>query len=955
IDNLEVRDDKGANLIANGTFENGITGWTAEGTMAGSALETTEGFQSTKSLHLRALDRGDNQVNRVRCALVSSVRSGTVITIKAQARWLRGAPTLLLRIRGSWMEAPGSLNLPVSAGTPGIANSHFQAAAPPGIREVTHAPILPADSQAVRITARISALGANPLVRVNYRLDPATTIRTVTMTDDGTGGDAVAGDGLYTATLPGQLTGTLLAYTVTAQDTAAGGATSRYPAADATGEALIRFGEQQPAGNIPTYRFWVTQANFNAWSSRSKLNNTPLDCTFVLGNQRVIHNTVILYAGSPYIAPGYCGPNCGRCGYSVTFPDNDLFLGSADMVLDWPGGHGNESTALQEQMAYWMAGKMALPTCYRYPIRLHLNGVTDDQRGTIFEAVNQPASEFLKAWMPNDSNGDFFKVDRAFEFNDGGSLVADPPPTLQVFTTTGGAKKAARYRWNWNKRAGSDPNNYTNIFDLVDAVNAAGPEPYTSQTEALVDVEEWMGIFATEHIINNFDSWGHDIGKNMYAYKPRQGKWQIYMFDLDWLMLAAPAFNSTYTAKTGPLFECADPVVSRMYAHPPFRRAYFRAIQRAVAGPLRADQYEPQLAARYASYVANGVRFCDGQNLTAPDAVKTWFNDRRVALQAQLDRLAVPFAIAPALPASSASSPLTVTGSAPIQVESIQVNGVAVAVTWTSVTNWSARVPLVQATNALTFTAADGQGVTIPGLSASASVRYTGVVAGIPPVFINEWMADNATFIADHAGGSDRFSDWFELFNAGSTAADLTGYYLTDTLSQPDQFQIPSGYAIPAGGRLLVWADNLPNLNSPDVPDLHVNFKLAAAGEAIGLFAPDGTPVDTVTFGLQMTDVSEGRSPDGGPTVGVQATPTPGAANVGFSLRLDGHLAAPGTLHLEWGTVVGLHYVLESAATVDSGTWTALMPPVAGDGSRQSFDVSAGAGGNQFIRLRVVP
>jgi hypothetical protein len=370
---------------------------------------------------------------------------------------------------------------------------------------------------------------------------------------------------------------------------------------------------------------------------------------------------------------------------------------------------------------------------------------------------------------------------------------------------------------------------------------------------------------------------------------------------------------------------------------------------------LRADQYEPQLAARYASYVANGVRFCDGQNLTAPDAVKTWFNDRRVALQAQLDRLAVPFAIAPALPASSASSPLTVTGSAPIQVESIQVNGVAVAVTWTSVTNWSARVPLVQATNALTFTAADGQGVTIPGLSASASVRYTGVVAGIPPVFINEWMADNATFIADHAGGSDRFSDWFELFNAGSTAADLTGYYLTDTLSQPDQFQIPSGYAIPAGGRLLVWADNLPNLNSPDVPDLHVNFKLAAAGEAIGLFAPDGTPVDTVTFGLQMTDVSEGRSPDGGPTVGVQATPTPGAANVGFSLRLDGHLAAPGTLHLEWGTVVGLHYVLESAATVDSGTWTALMPPVAGDGSRQSFDVSAGAGGNQFIRLRVVP
>jgi hypothetical protein len=941
IDNIEVRDDRGANLIANGTFETGLAGWTAEGTMASTSLETTGGFQSSQSLHLRAVDRGDNQVNRVRSSLVSAVRAGTVVTIKAKARWLKGSPTLLLRIRGNWMEAPGVLNLPVSAGSPGSPNSRFQAVAPPGIREVTHAPILPADSQPVRVTARISSPAASPLVRVNYRLDPATTIRSVTMTDDGTGGDAVAGDGIYTGTLPGQPAGTLLAYTVTAQDTAAatGSAVTRYPSADSTGEALIRFGEQQPAGNVPLYRFWVTQANFNAWNSRSKLNNTPLDCTFVLGNQRVIHNTKILYAGSPYIAPGYCGPNCGRCGYSVTFPDDDLFLGSADMVLDWPGGHGNETTALQEQMAYWMAGKMALPTCYRYPIRLHLNGVTDDQRGTIFEAVNQPASEFLKAWMPADPNGDFFKVDRAFDFNDGGSLVADPEPTLQVFTTTGGVKKAARYRWNWNKRAGSDPNNYQNIFDLVDAVNAAGPEPYTQKTEALVDVEEWMGIFATEHIINNFDSWGHVIGKNMYAYKPKQGKWQIYMFDLDWLMLAAPAFNSTYTAKTGPLFVASDPTLTRMYNHPPFRRAYFRAIQRAVAGPLRADQYEPQLAARYASYVANGIRYCDGSTLTAPDAVKTWFNDRRIALQAQLDQLAVPFAIAPALPATTTTSPLTVKGSAPIGVKSIQVNGVEVPVTWTSVTNWSASIPLLQATNALTFTALDPQGTVVPG---------------IPLVFINEWMADNATFVADHAGGGNRFSDWFELYNAGPTRADLSGYFLTDNLSLRDQFKIPAGYTIAPDGRLLVWADNLPTLNAPDVPDLHVNFQLSAKGEAIGLFAPDGTPVDTVTFGPQTPDVSEGRSPDGGPTLLFQTQPTPGTANVA-SLRLDGSVAVPGTLHLEWSSVIGTRYAVESAVTLDSGTWTPVVPPVAGDGTRLSLDVPMATAGNQFIRLRAVP
>ena len=48
----------------------------------------------------------------------------------------------------------------------------------------------------------------------------------------------------------------------------------------------------------------------------------------------------------------------------------------------------------------------------------------------------------------------------------------------------------------------------------------------------------------------NFDCWGHEIGKNMYGFKPDGGKWQFYLFDLDWLMLAAPAHNATYAANT---------------------------------------------------------------------------------------------------------------------------------------------------------------------------------------------------------------------------------------------------------------------------------------------------------------------------------------------------------------------------------------------------------------------
>jgi hypothetical protein len=87
--------------------------------------------------------------------------------------------------------------------------------------------------------------------------------------------------------------------------------------------------------------------------------------TFVLGNQRAIYNVQASFAGSPYIAPGFNTPSGNRCGYSIEIPSDDRFLGSTDLVLDWPGGHGRENTAVQEQMAYWMADRMNLAFSHR--------------------------------------------------------------------------------------------------------------------------------------------------------------------------------------------------------------------------------------------------------------------------------------------------------------------------------------------------------------------------------------------------------------------------------------------------------------------------------------------------------------------------------------------------------------------------------------------------------------
>jgi hypothetical protein len=147
-------------------------------------------------------------------------------------------------------------------------------------------------------------------------------------------------------------------------------------------------------------------------------------------------------------------------------------------------------------------------------------------------------------------------------------------------------------------------------------------------------------------------------------------------------------------------------------------------------------------------------------------------------------------------------------------------------------------------------------------------------------VFINEWMADNTAFLVDPADGS--FEDWFELYNPGTNAVDLGGYYLTDNLTNKFQFQVPNNghYVIPAGGYLLVWADDETGQNSTNRMDLHASFALGKGGEAIGVFAGDGTAIDAIVFGAQTSNVSEGRFPDGAASLYGMPTPTPRAANV---------------------------------------------------------------------------
>ena len=161
-----------------------------------------------------------------------------------------------------------------------------------------------------------------------------------------------------------------------------------------------------------------------------------------------------------------------------------------------------------------------------------------------------------------------------------------------------------------------------------------------------------------------------------------------------------------------------------------------------------------------------------------------------------------------------------------------------------------------------------------------------------PPqgVVINEILASNVQ--AYDFGGAR--PDLVELYNRGHAPVDLGGMSITDDPTVPTRFVFPTDTVVAPGAYLRLRADSLTG-----GPDLHLGFALDDDGEGLYLFdspAAGGQLVDSVAFGMQISDLSIGR-------VGADAhwaltQPTIGAANVAQAtgdatkLRINEWLAA---------------------------------------------------------------
>lgn len=233
-----------------------------------------------------------------------------------------------------------------------------------------------------------------------------------------------------------------------------------------------------------------------------------------------------------------------------------------------------------------------------------------------------------------------------------------------------------------------------------------------------------------------------------------------------------------------------------------------------------------------------------------------------------------------------------------------------------------------------------------------------------PPLFISEFMADNANVlltrtretIGDSFLGDNQSPDWIELSNPTASSVDIGGFHLTDDLADPMKWQFPVGTIIPSGGYLIVFAsgNDIAEPNLDEQRYLHTNFQLTSGGgEDLALTDDNGTvvfayeklPVQSENVAYGVNAAQEER---------FYAQPTPGENNANdvpkaprFSVKsqtFQNQITVTLTSAIPTDTI---RYTLNE--TIPTSSSTTYTGPITLSNTTQVRAISVGANGKTSV------
>jgi hypothetical protein len=942
LDNLQVIQSPATaplEFLQNGTFETGLTAWRILGNHSHSFVETDPDNPGNHVLHLVATGPTETLHNHLETTYAGgrSITDGLTYQVSFRAKWLAGNNHLNMRLYFNRVAQTTVLSMPSLHGTPGAPNSAFTNHMGPTFAAFGHSPIIPQPNQAVAVSASARAPAGVRAVTLWWSVNAGAWQQAPMLP-----GSAASPSGYtnYAGLIPGQPVGTLVQFFVQAADNL--GVSSTFPARGPNSRALFKVDNGEALmPQLHRLRLLMTAADTDLLlAATNVMSNDLLGLTLVYDEREVFYDVGIHIQSSER---GRDAPS--RQGFTVkVHPEQPLRGFMETVVMDRSGGYSGLG-GTHDEILLWHAINHAGGLLGFECDLVQEFAPASDLDGTAMLRISGFDGNYFDEQFKGGGSGNLYKLELIYYPTT--TLTGDPqapklpqPDDVMNVDIENWGNSKENYRWVFLQENNADIDDYSQLMTFSKSFSLASPALGT-QTALLMDSDEWMRTLAFKAFTGDVDTFTAGNNHNFMVYfRPADGKALGLLWDEDFSFVAA--LNAAFPGTS-------SPGMYNIITLPNNYRRYYNHLLDLMTTTINSTHLRPW-ATRYAGLL--------GENWSG---VVNYLQERATFIRSTMP-LTTAFAITSHAGKgfATASNPVSLTGTAPLTLKDIQINGVPYAVTWLNLTNWTVTVPLFNSSNLLAFQGFDNYGA--PLTNASASIIVTNLAVPAPlPVVVNEWMAKNngPTGFADPADG--KFSDWFELYNPNASAVNLSGFYLTDDLSNPTLCQIPASTVIAPHGFLLVWADNNTSLNGSGANgDLHVNFKLPQSGATIALFGPGGTLQNTVTFGAQLANVSQGLFPDGNtnaiyfmpnwtPRAGNQTGSPPPPQIAGLTLQADGSIAFQATA-TPWRT-----YSLEFTEDLAAASWTPLGTNQTATGSTLALTDNLHTLPQRFYRLELLP
>jgi hypothetical protein len=635
LDDLAL-DIGGRDRLTNGGFEDDEANWRILGNHRQSFVTSSDPHSGSQCLYLVAGGHGDPGANRINQS-IPSINASTV-TFRGYARWLRGSQFLLLRVSRSLapVQPPRPacvihLDAPLNLGTPGLPNTAFALGRGPDILDVHHSPVLPSANEPIVVTAHVVQHGELLIARLGYQFQGQSGSPGVTMVDDGSGDDAIAGDGIFTGTIPGAPAGTMVAFNIMAFS---GGVIARFPAQSEsspkalTPECMVRVGDTLLDTVCATYRIWLSDEAINAFRTRPNLSNEMIDCTFVYNDTEVFYDTQIRFRASPFLRPGSGWDVRDGHAYRLEFNPDQTFRGRREVNLD--NTEGSSRGPLQERASYWFYRQMGLSYSTHEFIRPIINGRAYGN----YEDVQVLNSDYIQKWFPNDSEGYLHKIDDYFEYAVDGTSYVNLDEGLKSDAQHPALSET--YRWGFEKRSHAENDTWNHLFTFAALMNVPSTNPgYEGAIESVIHPEHLAKTLAIRHAVGDWDSYGYTRGKNNYFYyATSEHKWYLLPWDIDFTLGSGDgAYTNVFTVTSGEF-----PEVYQFVNYPKYHEMYIQTLRDLVDGPWQTSYGTTDPPTAFDQFLddAAAALIADGLGSDRRDGIKQFVHDRRGYLLTQI-------------------------------------------------------------------------------------------------------------------------------------------------------------------------------------------------------------------------------------------------------------------------------------------------------------------------------